>query len=59
MAYGKGRATGYSDFYKNNSKTPDGETESEVNDYSSVPATAAEKRKAALKRRMQKLKMGN
>lgn len=65
---GKGRATGYSDFYKNSSKTPSGSygsfDDEEEND--SVARAVKPKgiqamnkedaRKAAIKRRLQKLK---
>lgn len=69
MAYGKSRATGYTDFYKNNTRTPGGSTddEEETKDprKSTMPVTGArptpnmaEKRKEALRRRLAKLKAG-
>lgn len=60
MAYGKGRATGYSDYFKNNSSTP-GESEAQMGSSSNPDnenMTAAERRKAALRRRLQRMKAG-
>lgn len=65
---GKGRATGYSDFYKRNSM-PSEDRESETNDYSSVSAkkavtpditdmSPADRKKVAIKRRLQKMREG-
>jgi hypothetical protein len=55
MAYGKGRATGYTDFYKGKTRTPGSsvETEEETN---SVPQTA-EERKKAIARRLKRKRM--
>lgn len=61
MGYSKGKATGYTDYYKNNTYTPSntyGDTESETNDYTSVPATPEERRKAAIRRRLKMRKVG-
>jgi len=65
MAYGKGRAIGYTDYYKNNDSTPD-DRESETNDYRSIAPkqqsitdmSAEDKKKMAIRRRLQKLKAG-
>jgi len=48
MAYGKSAATGYSDFYKSNSKTPD----SNDSETTQVPDNMVAAQKAAIKRRL-------
>lgn len=65
--YGKGRSTGYTDYYKNRSRTPGTDDSDEMSETiiprtgtkpkSDVP-TNAEERKAAIKRRLMKKKVG-
>lgn len=53
--YGKGAATGYSDYYKNNSQTPDNTDDSDLTDNNiQTPSDMIKKRKAAIKRRLAK-----
>lgn len=67
---GKGRATGYSDYYRGNSQTTEDEErekEYSINVSMSMPRKmaghkedmeAADKKKAAIKRRLQKMRAG-
>lgn len=57
MVYGKGRAQGYSDYYKNNSSAPDDEmSDTIIPRGSNTELSAEDKRKLAIKRRLQKLR---
>jgi hypothetical protein len=54
MPASKGRATAYSDYFKNNTNTPSGAED----DNQDVPQDVAARRKAALQRRL-KMRRGN
>ncbi len=54
MVYGKGRATGYTDYFKGKNRTPDGASVADEEE-SEVPQTA-EERKKAIARRLKKAK---
>jgi hypothetical protein len=68
MAYGKGRATSYTDYFKRSTNTPDGNFAEEDEDTilpvtkaltgKSKIAAAEEKKKAAIRRRLAKKKAG-
>ena len=64
MGYGKSRATSYSDYYKNNQDTPDDEDNRDLGSSTKQPPVdeevmkAADKRKAALQRRLRMKKAG-
>lgn len=73
MAFGKGRAKGYSDYYKNNDRTPGGSVDDEEDTkpaYGKISLLKAkranvtadteleDKRKAAIRRRLQSRKAG-
>lgn len=59
MVYGKGRATGYTDYYKNTSSTPGSNTDglaAKPNDVTEL--SPEDQRKAAIRRRLQRRKAG-
>ena len=77
MAFGKGRAKGYSDYYKNNDRTPGGDSDehdyrentygkinlpkvkrANANTDAETDSAMSDKRKAAIRRRLQSRKAG-
>ncbi len=56
MAYGKGRATGYTDYFKGKNRTPDGASVEE-DETAQIPENKLE-RKKAIARRLKRKKVG-